>query len=195
MHANITWQYGLQSAFSEIERLSHEVTSSGNPISMNLKTRYVVKGIGKEQTISSVINIFHNDQGKITKVEDKWDGKLPESSIVDVSYFQLANPLWWAFYTWAWFFWLWSFVWWSKPWLVRTSFLLGRFYVSSLLVEIKADFLLLLGFPSTQLGSSAQDDQRSQEQGGGCSERQLETILDGIMKRDVYEKNTNKHYD
>ena len=195
LYANTTWQYGLQSAFSEIERLSHEVTSSGNPISMNLKTRYVVKGIGKEQTISSVINIFHNDQGKITKVEDKWDGKLPESSIVDVSYFQLANPLWWAFYTWAWLFWLWSFVWWSKPWLVRTSFLLGRFDVSLLLVEMKADFFLLLGFPSTQLGSSAQDDQRSQEQGGGCSERQLETILDGIMKRDVYEKNTNKHYD
>jgi len=74
--------YGLQTAFSEIERLSHEVTSSGNPISMNLKTRYVVKGIGKEQTINSVINIHTTADGKkIAKVEDKWDGNLPDSSI------------------------------------------------------------------------------------------------------------------
>ena len=43
--------YGLAKAFSEIERLSHEVTSAGNPIVLDMKTRYVVKGIGKEQTI------------------------------------------------------------------------------------------------------------------------------------------------
>ncbi|GAB7340255.1 hypothetical protein MBLNU457_6718t2 [Dothideomycetes sp. NU457] len=73
--------YGLQSAFSEIERLSHEVTSSGNPISMNLSTRYVVKGIGKEQKIDSVILIHHDGNGKIEKVEDKWNGELPDSSI------------------------------------------------------------------------------------------------------------------
>ncbi|KAL2352374.1 hypothetical protein BJ546DRAFT_987501 [Cryomyces antarcticus] len=75
--------YGLQSAFSEIERLHHQVTSAGNPISMELKTRYVVKGIGKEQTISSIVNIFVDGQGKIQKVEDKWDGKLPESGIAN----------------------------------------------------------------------------------------------------------------
>jgi len=34
----IILQYGLQSAFKEIERLGHEVTDAGNPISMNLKT-------------------------------------------------------------------------------------------------------------------------------------------------------------
>ncbi|THY25927.1 hypothetical protein D6D01_04738 [Aureobasidium pullulans] len=107
--------YGLQSAFSEIERLSHEVTSSGNPISMNMKTRYVVKGIGKEQTISSVVNIFH-EGGKITKVEDKWDGKLPDGVIANVSFIQLLNPFWWANYTWAWIFYLWSFIWWTWPW-------------------------------------------------------------------------------
>lgn len=45
--------YGLQTAFSEIERLSHQVTSSDNPIVMDLKTRYVVKGIGQEKTIVS----------------------------------------------------------------------------------------------------------------------------------------------
>lgn len=73
--------YGLQAAFSEIERLHHEVVSAGNPIGMDLKTRYVTKGISKEQTISSRINIFYDkDTGKITKVQDKWDGELPDSS-------------------------------------------------------------------------------------------------------------------
>ncbi|KAI4844776.1 hypothetical protein E4T44_06008 [Aureobasidium sp. EXF-8845] len=103
--------YGLQSAFSEIERLEHEVTSSGNPISLTMKTRYKVKGIGMEQTISSVVNIFH-EGGKITKVQDKWNGKLPDGAIAN-----LLNPVWWAYYTWAWVFYLWSFVWWTRAWL------------------------------------------------------------------------------
>ncbi|ORY12854.1 hypothetical protein BCR34DRAFT_600337 [Clohesyomyces aquaticus] len=74
--------YGLQQGFSEIERLHHSVTSAGNPILMDLKTRYVIKGINKEQTIQSVIAI-HVDEasGKIMKVEDKWDGKLPDGAI------------------------------------------------------------------------------------------------------------------
>ncbi|TVY31980.1 hypothetical protein LSUB1_G008158 [Lachnellula subtilissima] len=71
--------YGLQTAFSEIEQLHHSVTSAGNPISMNLKTRYQIKGLGKEQTIESVIKIQTDDAGKkIVRVEDRWDGKLPE---------------------------------------------------------------------------------------------------------------------
>jgi hypothetical protein len=114
-------QYGLQSAFSEIERLNHEVTSAGNPISIDMKTRYKVKGVGMEQTISSIVNIFYNDQGKITKVEDKWNGKLPESSIVNVSFFEFFRPMWWMFYAWGWLFWLWSLVWWTRPWLVRSA--------------------------------------------------------------------------
>lgn len=119
-------KYGLQTAFSEIERLSHEVTSSGNPITMNLKTRYVVKGIGMEQTIASVIKIYTDDQGKISKVEDKWDGKLPESSIANVSLIQLLNPLWWVGYGGAWLFWLWSFVWYTRLWLVGVMLLFVR---------------------------------------------------------------------
>ena len=47
--------YGLQTAFSEIERLHQSVTSAGNPIVMDMKTRYKVKGLGSEQTIESVI--------------------------------------------------------------------------------------------------------------------------------------------
>lgn len=77
--------YGLQQAFSEIERLNHQVTDAGNPIVMDLKTRYVIKGINKEQTIQSVVAIHLDEQGKIKKVEDKWDGKLPEGSISEVS--------------------------------------------------------------------------------------------------------------
>lgn len=74
--------YGLQTAFSAIERKSHSVTSAGNPIEMDMTTMYKVKGIGKETTITSKVNIFH-EGGKITKVEDKWDGKLPDSGIAN----------------------------------------------------------------------------------------------------------------
>ena len=111
--------YGLQAAFSEIERLHHEVISGGNPITMDLRTRYVVKGIGKEQTIDSKINIFYDKAtGKITKVEDKWDGKLPDSSIQNVSIDQIMNPWWWLHYYESWLFWGWSFTWNTWVWQV-----------------------------------------------------------------------------
>ena len=114
--------YGLQTAFSEIERLHHEVTSAGNPISMDLRTRYVVKGIGKEQTIDSKINIFYDKtSGKITKVEDKWDGKLPDSSFTNVSIEQLFSPWWWVHYAEGWAWWGWSFTWNTYAWQVRSA--------------------------------------------------------------------------
>ncbi|CAO2655714.1 Nn.00g045170.m01.CDS01 [Neocucurbitaria sp. VM-36] len=109
--------YGLQSAFSEIERLSHQVKDAGNPILMDLRTRYVIKGINKEQTIQSVVAIHLDDQGKISKVEDKWDGKLPDGAISNVSFiFQLLSPFWWLNYWIAWAFWLWSFTWDTRGW-------------------------------------------------------------------------------
>lgn len=117
--------YGLQAAFSEIERLHHSVTSSGNPIEMDLKTRYKVKGIGMEQVIDSKVLINLDNQGKITHVQDKWDGKLPESSIQNVSQriwenpLRAANPMLWAYYWGSWVFYAWSLVWWTTPWLVR----------------------------------------------------------------------------
>jgi len=77
-------QYGLAVVFSEIERLHHEVTSAGNPIIMDLKTRYKVKGVGIEQIISSVVTITTNEKGKIIKLEDKWNGKLPNNAFMDV---------------------------------------------------------------------------------------------------------------
>ena len=112
--------YGLQTAFSEIERLHHEVTSAGNPIAMDLKTRYVVKGIGKEQTIASKILIdYDSATGKITKVQDKWDGELPDSSFRNVSIEQIVNPWWWVHYAEGWAWWGWSFCWETRPWQVR----------------------------------------------------------------------------
>lgn len=53
---------------------------------MDMKMRYVVKGINKAQTIQSVVAIHTTEDGaKITKVQDKWNGELPEGSVQDVS--------------------------------------------------------------------------------------------------------------
>ena len=83
--------YGLQFAFSSIERLHHNVTDAGNPILMDLKTKYTIKGIRKEQTIDSVVAIYVDAQGKIEKVEDRWNGELPNSKIADVSSFPIPR--------------------------------------------------------------------------------------------------------
>ena len=45
----------------------------------------MVKGIGKEQVIQSEVAIHLDGEGKIEKLEDKWDGKLPEGGIANVS--------------------------------------------------------------------------------------------------------------
>lgn len=45
---------------------------------MDLSTKYKVRGLGTEQVINSKINIHLNSEGRITKVEDKWDGKIPD---------------------------------------------------------------------------------------------------------------------
>lgn len=91
---------------------------------MDMVTRYKIKGIGKETTISSKINIYTQGD-KITKVEDKWDGKLPEGSIAQVSLLQLLSPLWWIWLYFAlverWAYWLWHFVWDTPVWNVRAS--------------------------------------------------------------------------
>jgi hypothetical protein len=110
-------RYGLAAAFSEIERLSHQVTSAGNPITMDLRTRYVVKGIGMEKTITSVVKIYHEGD-KITKVEDRWNDQLPGGAFKNVSIF---SPFSWLHYTESWLWWMWSFVWWTRGWKVRRS--------------------------------------------------------------------------
>lgn len=89
---------------------------------MDLKTRYVTKGISKEQTIESKINIFYDkDTGKITKVQDKWGGELPDSSFKNVSIEQLFDPWWWVHYGEGWAWWMWSFTWDTWWWQVCGS--------------------------------------------------------------------------
>lgn len=76
--------YGLKAAFSDIQRLSSEVTSSGNPIEIDLKNKYKLKGIGSEQTITSKVKIHTEGEGddmRVKRVEDKWNGDLPEGAI------------------------------------------------------------------------------------------------------------------
>lgn len=71
--------YGLKVAFSEIERLHAKVTSAGNPMEMDLKTRYKVKGIGSEQTIESKIVVTTEGEGesmRVKKLEDRWGGEI-----------------------------------------------------------------------------------------------------------------------
>ncbi|KAF2130654.1 hypothetical protein P153DRAFT_375357 [Dothidotthia symphoricarpi CBS 119687] len=75
--------YGLKQVFSEIDQLSYQVRDAGNPIVMDLRTRYIVKGINKEMTVQSVVNVHLDGEGKISKVEDKWDGELPEGSVAN----------------------------------------------------------------------------------------------------------------
>jgi hypothetical protein len=77
--------YGLQKAFSEIDRLNHQVRDAGNPMLMDLRIKYVVRGLGKEQMIQSEVAIHLDEEGKIKKVEDKWNGELPEGVISNVS--------------------------------------------------------------------------------------------------------------
>ncbi|PVH78315.1 hypothetical protein DL98DRAFT_516811 [Cadophora sp. DSE1049] len=74
--------WGLKAAFSEIEQQHHSITSSGNPITLDLKTRYKVKGIGAEKVIESVIKIHTDEKGeRVTGVEDRWNGNIPEGAI------------------------------------------------------------------------------------------------------------------
>lgn len=105
--------------------MHHSVTSSGNPITLDMKTRYKVKGIGSEQIIESVIKIHTGANGeRITQVEDLWNGDIPEGAFAKVGLFQLLNPFWWVRRAGMVGFWVWSLVWWSWPWEVsREKFL------------------------------------------------------------------------
>lgn len=167
-------QYGLQTAFAEIERLHHEVTDGGNPIALDLKTRYVIKGIKKEQTISSKV-LIHYDKAtnSITKVEDKWDGKLPDSSFTGVSREQLLSPWWWVHYTegWAWYAWsfTWDMWWWQvrveTPWAclpVSRSTLKNLFQPLNIF-RLLTSASFATDFAQTQCGHRAQSGQRSKE--------------------------------
>ena len=88
---------------------------------MDLKTRYKIKGIGKEQVIESKVQIFTEGvdaEGRITEVQDRWNNGIPEGTFAKVSFFNLINPLWWVHFWCALVWWCWGRIWWSWPWEV-----------------------------------------------------------------------------
>ena len=50
---------------------------------MDMKTEYTVKGLGVKKIIESKIHI-HTQADKITKVQDKWGGQLPDNAFQDI---------------------------------------------------------------------------------------------------------------
>ncbi|PHH66335.1 hypothetical protein CDD81_7390 [Ophiocordyceps australis] len=73
--------YGLAALFQTIKIQRHQVTSGGNPLELSLSNNYVVKGINKEQLIDSVVRIHVAPDGRIEKVEDRWNDELPEGAV------------------------------------------------------------------------------------------------------------------
>lgn len=128
--------YGLPALFKPIQLQSHSVKSSGNPIEFDMSNKYVVKGINQEKVMTSVVRIHVGSDGKIEKVEDRWNGELPSGAISDVSNPQNwtlspfaaarwavrtgSDVAWWAFCT---------FSWWS-PFLVGAA--LRQFFESTM---------------------------------------------------------------
>jgi hypothetical protein len=83
--------YGLPVLFNPITILSHEVISSGNPIELKLRNKYVLKVVKTEQIMDSIVKIEVADDGKIQKVEDRWNDKLPSGVISEVRDWQLLQ--------------------------------------------------------------------------------------------------------
>lgn len=95
---------------------------------MDMKTKYTVKGLGTEQTITSKIKIY-TENGKITQVQDKWDGKIPEGVFATVSIFSLVNPFWWTKLGIAVAWWAFCGVaWTSRIWLVGVRFAISSIF-------------------------------------------------------------------
>ena len=109
--------YGLPMLFDPIELQSHLVTSAKTPIEIDISNKYTLKGLGKSQIINSVVKIWVDEQGKIERVEDRWNSNLPDGPFPQVSRFgllgrgvgRLVAVVWWGWCRFAW--------WW--PWMVR----------------------------------------------------------------------------
>lgn len=76
--------YGLPALFHPIVLKSHTVVSAGNPIEIKLSNSYTVKGIKSEQTMDSVVRIDVGPDGKITRVDDRWNDNMPEGAVAQV---------------------------------------------------------------------------------------------------------------
>ncbi|KAK1758580.1 hypothetical protein QBC47DRAFT_375121 [Echria macrotheca] len=76
--------YGLPTVFSPIKIISHRVISSQHPIEMELHNRYTIKALKKAHEIKSIVRIEINPEThKIMRVEDRWDGKLPDNTMAE----------------------------------------------------------------------------------------------------------------
>lgn len=84
--------YGLPALFDPIKLQSHKVIDAGNPIVLEMSNKYVVKGIKQEKVMDSIIRITLGADGKIDKVEDRWNDKLPEGSVSEVSSTSRSKP-------------------------------------------------------------------------------------------------------
>jgi hypothetical protein len=85
---------------------------------MDLKTRYKVKGLGVEKIIESVVKIYTDESGdRITQVEDRWDGNIPEGAFAKVGLI-LLNPFWWIDVCGSVVFWIFCRTCWMRPWKV-----------------------------------------------------------------------------
>lgn len=78
--------------------------SDKNPIEIEMRTRYTLKAVKKATEISSVVKVWvgdgtgsdlgvkekegvpnaEGDRGKIVRLEDRWNGKLPEGMFSEV---------------------------------------------------------------------------------------------------------------
>ncbi|UJR34265.1 hypothetical protein I4U23_021669 [Adineta vaga] len=72
----------VKSAFKSLPKIfkDSEVTKSDadidtNPMKLNLETRYEWKGINKETTIRSIVLLTLNEQEKIIRHEERWNGE------------------------------------------------------------------------------------------------------------------------
>jgi hypothetical protein len=77
--------YGLQKAFSEIDCINHQVRDAGNPILIDSRIKYTLRGLGTQQLLQSEVAVHLDEEGKISKVEDRWDGELSEGVMSTVS--------------------------------------------------------------------------------------------------------------
>ena len=68
--------------FRPIQLQHHKVVSGGSPIELELSNKYVVKGIKHEQVIDSKVVILMGADGRIERLEDRWNGKLPEGGVI-----------------------------------------------------------------------------------------------------------------
>ncbi|KAM5347222.1 hypothetical protein ACJ41O_010227 [Fusarium nematophilum] len=83
--------YGLPALFFPIAIQSHEVTAS-DPISLRLSNKYTLRGLRTEHIIDSVVDIHLAPDGRIEKVEDKWNDKLRQGAFATSRVTHLPGP-------------------------------------------------------------------------------------------------------